>query len=117
MNYIKYFQNTTYEPDKNDCWTFVQEVFSDEHGIKLPNHPIMTNKAEIASNLTSNIPYKIVNKAHKGCIVYYHNETTHHAGYAIDDKKFIHKTRKRVEISNIPHNAIIYEVLSDTHNS
>lgn len=117
MNYIKYFQNTNYELDKNDCWTFLQEVYYDEHALKLPNHPIMTDKAEIASNLTSNIPYRIVDKAHKGCIIYYHNGSIHHAGYALDEKKYIHKTRQRVEVSDIPQKAIIYEVLSDTHNT
>lgn len=113
MNFIKYFQNNEYEIDKNDCWTFLQEVFYDEEGVKLPNHPIMTDKSEIATQLISNIPYKIVKKAHKGCIIYYQNEKTHHVGYALDDKKYIHKTRQRVEVSNIPKNAIIYEVLSD----
>lgn len=113
MNYIKYFQNTDYERDKNDCWTFLQEVFLDEHNIKLPDHPIMNDKSEIASNLIENIPYEIVNKAQKGCIIYYHNGTTHHAGYAIDAKKYIHKTRQRVEVSDIPDKAIIYKVLND----
>lgn len=113
MNYIKYFQNTQYELDKNDCWTFLQEVFRDEEGRELPNHPIMTDKAEIASNLISNIPYRIIEKAKKGCVVYYHNGNTHHVGYALNEKQYIHKTKHRVEIGNIPSNSIIYEVLSD----
>lgn len=114
MNYIKYFQNTQYEMDKNDCWTFVQEVFFDEEGIKLPDHPILTTKEQIAEGLiNSNIKYCIVDKAKKGCIVYYHNGSIHHAGYALDDKTFIHKTRQAVEISKIPTKAIIYKVLND----
>lgn len=117
MNYIKYFQNTQYELDKNDCWTFLQEVFEDEEGIKLPDHPIMPNKSDIASKLISNIPYRIVDRAHKGCVIYYHNGTTHHAGYALNEKQYIHKTRQRVTVSPIPEKAIIYEVLSDTYNS
>lgn len=111
MNYIKYFQNNNYELNKSDCWTFVQDVFWDEHQKQLPDHPIMTDKAEAASRLQSNIPYKIVKTAEKGCIVYYHNSTTHHAGYAINDKLYIHKTRKRVEVSPIPEKAIIYKIL------
>ena len=114
MNFIKYFQNTQYELDKNDCWTFVQDVYYDEHKVKLPDHPIMTAKDEIATQLVaSNMPHCVVEKAEKGCIVYYRNGKIHHAGYAIDDKKFIHKTLKGVEISNIPENAIIYKVLND----
>ena len=111
MNYIKYFQQNKYELNKSDCWSFVQEVFFDEHGIKLPDRPIMTDKAEIATCLRSNIPYQLAEKAEKGCIVYYHNGNTHHAGYAINDKKYIHKTRQRVEISPIPTQAIIYKIL------
>lgn len=114
MNYLKYFQqNKPFEIDKNDCWTFIQEVYEDEHGIRLPNHPIMTNKPEIASYLTSNIPYEILEKPQKGCIIYYHNGSTHHVGYAIDEKKYIHRTRQKVEISDIPKTAIIYRVLND----
>lgn len=111
MNFIKYFQQNDYKLNENDCWTFIQEVFKDEHGIDLPDHPIMTDKSEIASNLISNIPYKIVDKAEKGCIVYYHNGTIHHAGYALNDKQFIHKTRQKVEVSTIPPKAIIYKIL------
>lgn len=113
MNYLKYFNNTGFELNTNDCWTFLQEVYRDEEGINLPEHPIMTDKAEISSYLHSNIRYNIVDTAKKGNIIYYHNGTIHHVGYALNDKQFIHKTRQRVEISKIPEKAIIYEVLSD----
>ena len=112
MNYVKYFQSPKYEYDINDCWTFLQEVFKDEHNFELPAHPIMTDKSEIASYLKSNIPYKIMEKAEKGCIVYFIRGNMHHAGYAIDSKKFIHKTLQRVEVSDIPPDAIIYKVLN-----
>lgn len=111
MNFIKYFQNNNYEPDTNDCWTFIQQVYRDEHKIELPNHPIMTDKSEIASYLKSNISYQIMEKAEKGCIIYFFKNNLHHVGYALDDKKYIHKTHTRVEVSDIPKNAVIYKIL------
>lgn len=112
MNYIKYFQNTKYEYDKNDCWTFLQEVYKEEHNLNLPAHPIMTDKSEIASYLISNIPYKTIDKAEKGCIVYFIRGNMHHVGYALNDKKFIHKTFQRVEVSDIPPDAKLYKVIN-----
>lgn len=114
MDFLKYFKNDKYEIDKSDCWTFVQEVYKDEHGVELPNHPILTTKEQIADGLIkSNVPHKLVKKAEKGCIIYYRNGDIHHAGYAIDETKFIHKTKKRVEISTIPEKALIYKVIND----
>ena len=111
MNYIKYFQDYKYQYGYNDCWKFVQTVFLDEHNISLPDYPICNNESEIETYLTSNINYKLVDKAEKGCIIYVHYGDIHHAGYAINDKLYIHKTRQRVEVSNIPQKAIIYKVL------
>lgn len=113
MNFIKYFKDNEYIEGKNDCWTFVQQVFKDEHNFILPEHPILIDKKDIASALISNIPYKIVQIAEKGCIIYYHNGTTHHAGYCLNKKEFIHKTLNGVAVSKIPKNAIIYKVLND----
>ncbi len=114
MDYLKYFKNNKYEMNTNDCWTFVQQVFYDEHKIKLPDHPIMTSTERIAGELVnSNIPHKIVESAEKGCIIYYKKGKNHHVGYAISDKLFIHKTIKRVEIAPIPNEAIIYKVIYD----
>lgn len=113
MNYIKYFQNTKYELDKNDCWTLIQDIFKDEQGINLPAHPIMTDKADIATYLISNIPYKELKVPENGCIIYFTRGNIHHCGYALNDKKFIHKTFKSVEISDIPPDAKIYKVLND----
>ncbi|MBQ2391412.1 MAG: C40 family peptidase [Clostridia bacterium] len=113
MNYIKYLSDRSYKNRANDCWTFVQTVFKDEHNVVLPDYPIMTDKQEIATALISNIPYKLVNKAEKGCIVYYHNGKNHHAAYALNDKKMIHKTLGGVQVTNIPKNSTIFKVLND----
>ena len=111
MNFIKYFQNNKYELNKNDCWCFIQDIFKEEHNILLPNHPIMTDKTEIASYLKSNISYQIMETAEKGCIIYFVKNNLHHVGYALNDKKYIHKTFESVEISDIPKNATIYKIL------
>lgn len=65
MNYQKYFSDYKYQYGSNDCWTFVQQVYKDEHNRELPDYPICATKPEIASFLTSNIDYEIVDKAEK----------------------------------------------------
>lgn len=113
MDFIKYLSDKNYIEGENDCWTFIQTVFKDEHNISLPDHPILIDKQDIATALISNIPYEVVNTAEKGNIIYYHNGKNHHAGYALNDKKMIHKTLGGVEVSNIPKNSIIFKVLND----
>lgn len=111
MNYQKYFSDYKYQYGSNDCWTFVQQVFKDEHNIELPDYPICSDSSERAVYLKSNINLEQVPIAFKGCIVYFTKNHINHAGYAIDDKLYIHKTRQRVEFSKIPEKAIIYKVL------
>ena len=113
MNYIKYFQNSRYQKGTNDCWTLVQDIFLDEKGIKLPDCPIMTDYSPFETKLKSNFKYSILDKAKVGCLIHYRNGKIEHIGYALNEKQYIHKTFSRVEVSNIPEKAIIYEVLSD----
>ena len=108
MNYLKYFSDYKYQYGSNDCWTFVQTVFKDEQNIDLPDYPI--GESDVAGYLTSNIDLKMVEKASEGCIIYINYGNLQHAGYAINDKLYIHKTRQRVEVSNIPEKAIIYKL-------
>jgi len=110
MNYLKYFQNDRYKKGENDCWTLVQDIFSDEKGIKLPDCPIMIDYSPFESKLKSNLKYIVLEKAKEGCLIHFRNGKIEHIGYAINDKQYIHKTFSRVEVSNIPKNAIIYEV-------
>ena len=113
MNYVKYFQNTKYEKGLNDCWTLVKDIFLDEKGIELPDCPIMTDYSNFESKLKSNFNYRVLNQAKEGCLIHFRKGKIEHIGYALNDKKYIHKTFTRVEISDIPQNANIYEVLSD----
>lgn len=116
MNFIKYFKNTAYQEGINDCWTFVQEIFKDEHNIILPDYPIMIKRGDVFSFLAENVPYKCIDKAQKGCVIYFKSGEIHHAGYALNDKEFIHKTVSGVTVSKIPKNATIYKVLYDKNN-
>ena len=113
MDYLKYFQNDKYQKGINDCWTLVQDIIRDEKGIDLPDCPIMTDYSPFESKLKSNFKYKVLNVAKEGCIVHFRCGKLEHIGYCLNDKKYIHKTFTKVEISDIPQNANIYEVLSD----
>lgn len=109
MNYLKYFQNYSYKLGENDCWTFTQQVFKDEKGIVLPDLPVINDTNE--GYIKTNVPLKRVNKASEGCLVFVKTKDVNHAGYAISDKEYIHKSCKCVLISLIPKTAEIYEVL------
>lgn len=113
MNYVKYFSNTKYEKGLNDCWTLVQDIFFDEKGIKLPDCPIMTDYTPFESKLKSNFKYRVLNDAHEGCLIHFRKGKIEHIGYALNERQYIHKTFSRVEVSAIPKEAKIYEVLSD----
>lgn len=113
MNFIKYFKDFEYIENKKDCWTFVQKIFKDEHNFILPDAPIVSNNGDIATFLIGNIKLEEIKEAKEGCIVYYMHEKIHHAGYCLNNKEFIHKTKNGVIVSKIPKNAIIYKVLND----
>lgn len=113
MNYIKYFQNNKYQKGINDCWTLVQDIFKDEKGIILPDCPIMTDYSPFETSLKSNFKYNVLTEAKEGCLIHFRSGKIEHIGYALNGKKYIHKTFSRVEVSNIPEKAKIYEVLSD----
>ena len=63
MDYLKYFKNGKYQKFKNDCWTLLQDIYKDEHGIILPDIPIFEDEE---SFVRSNIKHKIVDKPKKG---------------------------------------------------
>ena len=109
MLFLEYFRNQNYILGKNDCWTFTQFVFEKEKGIKLPDLPIIDDSNE--GYLKSNIPHKRVDKAHLGCLVFVKTKEHNHAGYALSDKEYLHKTVKSPIVSKIPKNAEIYEIL------
>lgn len=111
MNYLKYFQNNKYEKGSNDCWTLVQDIVLDEKGIKLPDCPIMTDYTAFESNLKSNFFYKEVETPQEGCLIHFRKGKIEHIGYALNAKKYIHKTFSRVEVSDIPKKeARIYKI-------
>lgn len=115
MDYLKYLRNNKYEKGLNDCWTLVQDIYKDEHNISLPDCPIFESPDEWAEYLKvkSNVPYRIVNKPFKGCLIHFKYKDIEHIGYALNESDYIHKTFTSVAISKIPTKCIIYEVLND----
>ena len=109
MDYLKYFKNGKYQKFKNDCWTLLQDIYIDEHGIILPDIPIFEDEE---SFVRSNIKHKIVDKPKKGVAVHVSVGSIEHIGYAINEKEYIHKTiNQGVKISPIPRYATFYEVI------
>lgn len=109
MNYLEYYKNNLYSLGDNDCWTFVQDIFKKEQSKILPDIPIMNDTKE--GFLKSNIPYRKVDNAFEGCLVYLKTIGNGHVGYAINQFEFIHKSKSGVMISPIPKSAEIYEIL------
>jgi len=114
MDYLKYFRNTKYD-DNNNCWTFVREIYKDEHNVLLPEVPIFETPLEWTSYLQANIKHKVLETAHKGCLIHVWNKIDEHIGYATNDKEYLHKTSKGVFVSAIPKRCLIYEVINDNN--
>lgn len=113
MDYLKYFQNSKYELGKNDCWTFLQQVFKEEQGVVLPDVPVFDDP-ENESSLKANIKHRKLEKPQKGCFVFVKTKKLNHVGYAVSEVEYIHKTSNTgVIIGKIPHSAEFYEVLYD----
>lgn len=111
MNYLKYFQNTEYIKGKNDCWTFIQDVFEEEQGYRLPDCPICGTDKEYKSHLKANIKFKIKREPRKGILVHVTSDKIEHIGYCVDGSNYIHKTFNGVICSQIPTDALLYEVI------
>ena len=62
MDYLKYFKNDRYQKSKNDCWTLLQDIFKDEHGIELPDIPILEDEE---SFVRENIKHRKIEKPQK----------------------------------------------------
>lgn len=112
MNYEKYMSNNKYELGVNDCWTLMQDIFKEEHGIELPEYPycVEGKKKEVAQYFKSNLVVDRIEKPTKGCLVHVSGGTVEHIGYAINAKQYIHKQYRGVSITNIPKKAIYYTV-------
>lgn len=109
---VKYF-NRTFELGKNDCWTLLQEVYYDKHGVKLPDFPFVVEDEDRAyKEFKTNIDLEQVQKASKGCIIVFKSgKDTFHCGYALNSKDYFHMTRKGATTTAIPKKAEIYKVL------
>ena len=102
MTYLHHF-NKKYELGKCDCWTLVQDIFMEKHGVNLPDCPfaVKENEKEFAKYLKANLILEEINRPKKNCIVH-KSGINEHIGYCIDSKKYIHRTILGTKINRIP---------------
>ncbi|MDR1169076.1 MAG: C40 family peptidase [Heliobacteriaceae bacterium] len=114
MDFLRYMNDKEYDEDYNNCWHFVQRVFQREKGHKLPDYPIFDTHKSFKSRLLCNVKYKEhdLRDCQEGCIVHVSALGHEHAGYAINNKQYIHKTRTGVQVADIPAKAQIYEIIN-----
>lgn len=113
MNYLKYFNNNKYTLKDTNCWTFVQDVYEQEKGYRLPDSPVFKTFKEWGQYIKTNVKHVVVNKPFEGCLVHSSNGRREHVGYAISDKEYIHRKEVGILVSPIPQKAVICEVLHD----
>lgn len=101
-----------YVRGKADCWTLIQDIFKNEHGVELPSYPcsIDGNESAFKTYVMRNINLIEVTKADTGCIIYL-GGVRNHAGYCLSKKQFIHHTYKGVKVEDIPKDAKFYKVV------
>lgn len=102
--------NKKYIPRKCDCWTLIQDLYLEQHHMRLPDFPIGTDE-ELSEYAFANIKTEEVEVAERGDIVYIiESGQKHHTGYALDKKKFFHRTENGARIDLIPLNASIIRI-------
>lgn len=110
MNLDKHFIGR-YEVGKWDCWTLVQDLFLEEHNLKLPDYPYMTQSQEdFRKYVFNNLLVEEVKEPQKGLFVCYINSGVVHAGYVISNKEFIHRPETGTRIDKIKTAVKMYKV-------
>lgn len=114
MDFLGYMNELNYDDDNNNCWHFVQRIFLKEKNYMLPDYPVFLAHKEFKNGLIANVEHKQHNldECTEGFIVHITCLGHEHAGYALNNKQYIHKTRKGVQVSDIPNNAILYEIIT-----
>lgn len=101
MNIEKHFIGS-YKLGKWDCWTLVQDIFLEEHGLQLPDYPHMTQSKEDFRKLVfTNILIEEVKEPEKGLFACYVNNGTIHTGYVLNDKEYIHRPESGTRVDKI----------------
>ena len=109
----EYFTQT-YKAGENDCWTLVQDIFRDEHGVDLPYYPITREEdhAKAYDHFHKNVNFERVQKAEKGCIIVFKSgRVKWHCGYALNSRQYIHRLNHKTTVTDIPAKSSIYKVL------
>jgi len=104
----------TYKEGVHDCWTLIQDLYKEYHDISLPSYPysIKGNSPEFVGHVLSSVELEEVQKAFQGCIIAYKvGKSQYHAGYAINETEFIHRTEDGTKVTKIPDKATIYRFI------
>lgn len=114
MNFLKYMNDKIYDDNENNCWHFVQRIFLEEQKFLLPDYPIFETHRSFKNGLISNVKHLEHNleDCKESYIVHVTCLGHEHAGYALNNKQYIHKTRIGVQVEDIPKNANIYEIIT-----
>lgn len=94
-----------------DCWTLVQDIFWEEHGVKLPDYPsFTTNDEEFRKEVFANVLLEEQSEPEKGLMAHYINNGTVHAGYVLNDKEYIHRPETGTRVDYLRPAVKMYKV-------
>lgn len=96
----KYFGGD-YEKGGHDCWTLLQDIYHNEHGLTLPDFPIFgLTESEYPFYMVANMYVEKINTPEAGCIVH-RSGIIDHVGYCVDGKHFLHRTMNETRCDKI----------------
>lgn len=94
-----------------DCWTLLQDIYLEEHNIKLPDYPVFTqSKTEFKDFVFNNLLIEEVEEPQKGLFVCYSKKGTVHTGYILNKKEYIHRLEEGTMIDKIRKGLKMYKV-------
>jgi len=107
------YMNGEYVKGEHDCWTLMQDIFMDVHGISLPDFPIVGfEEKDYADCMVSNMRARKIKEPKQGCIVH-RSGIIEHVGYCLDGKHYIHRTKEETRCDRIKGTkCAFYEVLA-----
>lgn len=110
MNIDKHFIGN-YEKKVWDCWTLVQDIFLEEHGVKLPNYPsFTTDDEEFRKEVFANVLLEEQKVPQKGLMAHYINGGVVHAGYVLNEKEYIHRPETGTRVDKLRPIVKMYKV-------
>lgn len=90
------------------------DLYKEFYDIDLPQYPYAINgkSDEFVHHVLESIELEQVQKADQGCIIAYRTgKKQFHAGFALNNRQFIHRNEHGVYVSDIPEKATIYRLV------